>query len=116
MCQTNDKIRKKKYLYLYICISIYICSGSYMVDSVPELVKRICSIPKRRQITSAACLPSGLGAVYNVPISRFAFRVSTTCGFKWPTSMEPKPIDRSSTSRPSTSRIQAPLAETMEMG
>jgi uncharacterized repeat protein (TIGR02543 family) len=44
------------------------------------------------------------------------FASATTSGFRWPASIAPNPMDRSKSSRPSTSVIQAPFAEAIEIG
>ena len=51
-----------------------------------------------------------------MPISSIFFTSSTTVGLRWPASIAPKPIERSKTFRPSTSSIQAPLADLIEIG
>ncbi len=89
---------------------------AYIVASVPELAKRTISIPKRRQRISAPSRVIGEGVAKSVPTSKVSFASLTTSSFRWPTRSAPKPIDRSSMSRPSTSLSQAPLAETIEIG
>ena len=84
--------------------------------SVPELAKRTISRPNLRQIISAPDLVIGEGVANKVPTSRVAWASFTTSSFKWPTRRAPKPIERSSICRPSTSVSQAPLAATIEIG
>ena len=90
--------------------------SAYIVASVPELAKRTMSRPKRRQIISAPSRVIGDGVAKSVPTSRVAWASLTTSSLRWPTRSAPKPIDKSSISRPSTSLSQAPLAATIEMG
>ena len=71
---------------------------------------------KRLHTRSAASRALGDGVTYNVPTSSVALISSTTAWFRWPTSIAPNPIDRSSNWRPSTSVIQAPLADLIEIG
>ena len=52
----------------------------------------------------------GEGVTNRVPVSSALATYSTTSGFRWPTSMAPKPMDRSRTWRSSTSVSHAPLA------
>ena len=89
---------------------------AYIVDSVPEFVKRRRSRPNLDWNRSAASVADGDGVTNSVPVSIAFVTASTTTGLRCPTSMAPKPIDRSSSGRPSTSVSQAPLAELMEMG
>ncbi len=84
--------------------------SAYIVDSVPELVKRSWSRLKRRWKRSAASVAEGDGVTNSVPVSRALATAATTVGLRWPASIAPKPIERSSNLRPSTSVSQAPLA------
>ena len=90
--------------------------SAYIVASVPELAKRSWSRPKRRWKRSAASVAEGEGVTNRVPVSSALPTAATTVGLRWPTSMAPKPIDRSSTWRPSTSVSQAPRALVMATG
>ena len=74
------------------------------------------SSPKRRQRISAPSRVIGEGVAKSVPTSRVSLASLTTSSFRWPTRRAPKPMERSSMSRPSTSLSQAPLAETIEIG
>ena len=90
---------------------------AYISDSVPEFVNRIMSSWNRSQNRSLISVAWGEGVTNSVPVSvRASVTFSTTCGFRWPTSIAPKPIDRSSSRLPSTSVSQAPRAEAMEIG
>ena len=90
---------------------------AYMSDSVPELVKRSMSRPKRCWNRSAISVACGEGVTKSVPVCVSAsVTCSTTTGLRWPTSMAPNPIDRSSSRFPSTSVSHAPRAEAIEMG
>ena len=90
--------------------------SAYIVASVPELAKRTISRPNRRQIISAPSRVIGEGVAKRVPTSRVAWASFTTSSLRCPTRRAPKPMERSSISRPSTSLSHAPLAATMEMG
>ena len=71
---------------------------AYPVDSVPELVNRNMSRPKRALNCSATSVEIGDGVTNSVPMSsRNSLTLATTAGLRWPTSIAPKPIDRSST-------------------
>jgi len=88
-----------------------------MSDSVPDWVKRSMSRPKRSWNSSATSVAVGDGVTKSVPTWSSAWRTwSTTTGLRWPTIIAPKPIDMSSSVRPSTSVTWAPRAETIEMG
>jgi len=87
-----------------------------MVASVPEFANRTFSIPNRLHKRSAPSREIGEGVTKRVPPSSAALVSAITSSFKWPASIAPKPIERSSSCRPSTSVIQAPLAETMLIG
>ena len=89
---------------------------AYIVDSVPELVKRTWSMPKRLQIRSAASVDVGDGVTKSMPCLRADSISSTTMGLRWPASIAPKPIERSRSWRPSTSVMYAPLADAIEIG
>ncbi len=90
---------------------------AYISDSVPDLVNRSRSRPKRVWKSSATSVAVGDGVTNRVPTDSSAWRTwSTTTGLRWPTIMAPKPIDRSSSLRPSTSVSQAPRAEAIEIG
>ena len=90
---------------------------AYIRDSVPELVNRIMSSPNRRQKRSLTSVACGDGVTNSVPVSCSARSTcSTTTGLRWPTSIAPNPIDRSSICRSSTSVSQAPFAALIEMG
>ena len=90
---------------------------AYMVDSVPELVKRSRSSPKRVWNLSATSVAVGEGVTKSVPVdSNASMTFCTTTGLRCPTSMAPKPMERSSNCRPSTSVSQAPFADTIEIG
>ena len=58
----------------------------------------------------------GDGVTNRVPVSRALLTYSTTSGCRWPTSMAPNPIDRSSSWRPSTSVSHAPFAAVIAIG
>ena len=69
---------------------------------------------QNRSLISVAC---GDGVTNSVPVSVSAsVTFSTTCGLRWPTSIAPNPIDRSSSRLPSTSVSHAPRAEAIEIG
>src|SRR3954462_7773027 len=90
---------------------------AYIRDSVPEFVNRNMPRPKRVQNRSLISVAWGDGVTNSVPVSCSARSTcSTTTGLRWPTSIAPKPIERSSSWRPSTSVSQAPLADWMEIG
>ena len=89
---------------------------AYIVDSVPEFVKRTWSMPKRLQMRSAASVEVGEGVTNNIPRLSELSISSTTIGLRWPASIAPKPIERSSNLRPSTSVIYAPSALSIEIG
>ena len=89
---------------------------AYIVDSVPEFVNLTMSKPKRVQILSEASLVIGEGVTKSIPSDNESLISCTTTGFKCPAKMAPKPIERSKSFRPSTSVIQAPLAEAIEIG
>ncbi len=90
--------------------------SAYIVASVPELAKRSWSSAKRRWNRSAASVAEGDGVTNRVPVSSARPTAATTTGFRWPTSIAPKPIERSSTWRPSTSVSQAPFAWVIATG
>ncbi len=69
---------------------------AYIVASVPELVKRSWSRPKRCWNRSATSVADGEGVTNSVPVSIAPITAATTAGLRWPTSIAPKPIDRSS--------------------
>ena len=90
---------------------------AYMSDSVPEFVKRTMSSWKRSQNRSLISVAWGEGVTKRVPVWVSASVTwATTVGCRWPTSIAPKPIDRSSRRLPSTSVSQAPRAEATEIG
>jgi len=77
---------------------------AYMSDSVPLFVKRNMSRPKRVLKRSAMSVACDDGVTKRVPISSKAcLTASTTTGLRCPTSIAPKPIERSSSRLPSTS-------------
>ena len=90
--------------------------SAYIVASVPEFAKRSWSRPKRRWNRSAASVAEGDGVTNSVPVSSALPTAATTAGLRWPTSIAPKPMDRSSTSRPSTSVSHAPRALVIATG
>ena len=69
---------------------------AYIVASVPELAKRTWSIAKRLQIRSPASREIGDGVTKSIPSFRDASISATTTGFRWPASIAPKPMERSS--------------------
>ena len=90
---------------------------AYISDSVPELVKRSMSSWNRSQKRSLISVACGDGVTKRVPVSvRASVTRSTTCGLRWPTSMAPNPMDRSSSRLPSTSVSHAPRADAMLIG
>ncbi len=90
---------------------------AYPVDSVPELVNRNMSSPKRVLNCSATSVETGDGVTNRVPMSsRDSLTLATTVGLRWPTSIAPKPIDRSSTWRSSQSVTYAPRADFTPIG
>jgi hypothetical protein len=90
---------------------------AYISDSVPELVNRIMSSWNRSQNRSLISVAWGDGVTNRVPVWVSAsVTFSTTCGLRCPTSIAPKPIDRSSSWLPSTSVSHAPRAEAIEIG
>ena len=89
---------------------------AYISASVPDLAKRTWSISNRSQKRSAISDADGAGVTKSVPVCRACCTAAITVGLRWPTSMAPKPIDRSSRRRPSTSVSQAPLADTTDTG
>ena len=90
---------------------------AYIVDSVPELVNRSLSSPNRSWKRSATAVAVGDGVTNRVPVSSSAcVTFCTITGFRCPSSIAPKPIDRSSSRRPSTSVSHAPRADAIEIG
>ena len=65
---------------------------------------------------SAASVEIGEGVTKSIPVLSALSISSTTIGLRWPASIAPKPMDRSSNLRPSTSVIQAPSADAIEIG
>ena len=65
---------------------------------------------------SAASVEIGEGVTKSIPVRSEVWISSTTIGLRWPASIAPKPIERSRSLRPSTSVIQAPSAEAIEIG
>ncbi len=63
-----------------------------MVASVPELVKRIWSIRKRRHSSSASRVVSATGWAKWVPMAARSASASTILGWAWPTAITPKPL------------------------
>ena len=79
-----------------------------IVASEPEFVKRHLGRPKRRASSSATTIPSSVGAAKCVPSRARSEIASTIAGCAWPMTIEPKPLWKSQSSRPSTSQTRAP--------
>ena len=79
-----------------------------IVDSVPELVKRHCGMPKRRRSSWATTIEPSVGAAKCDPRAACSETALTTAGLAWPTHMTPKPLWKSTYSLPSTSHTREP--------
>ena len=73
-------------------------------------------LPRKAQRGQLAVRPVDKCGCHRASSVSALVTAATTTGLRWPTSIAPKPIDRSSSGRPSTSWSQAPLADVMEIG
>ena len=79
-----------------------------IVASEPELLKRHFGSPKRRASSSATTIPSSVGAAKCVPRRMRSSTALVIAGCACPCGIEPNPLWKSQSLRPSTSQTEAP--------
>ncbi len=88
-----------------------------MVDSVPELTMRTCSMPGMiSRISSPSSTSAGQGAPKLAPFFSALMAAASTAGLAWPRSIGPQLMTKSSSSAPSTVHMRLPAARAMNTG